>query len=64
MQSLIMSVFDYGDVLYMCASAAILKLLDAVYHSALHFMTGNGSLNIAAFYMKEWVWPSLTMRRE
>ena len=44
MQSLIMSVFDCGDVLYMYASPATLKPPDAVYHSALHFITGDGFL--------------------
>ena len=36
-----LSVFDYGDILYRHASAAILKPLDAVYHSALRFNTGD-----------------------
>ena len=32
---------DYSDVIYMHATASPLKPLDAVYHSALKFITGD-----------------------
>lgn len=34
------SVLDYGDILYMHAAKSVLRSLDAVYHSALRFITG------------------------
>jgi hypothetical protein len=39
-QSMFLSVLDYGDIIYMNAAATSLKMLDAVYHNALHFITG------------------------
>ena len=38
-QSVFISVLDYGDVIYGNASHSTLKTLDAVYHSALRFIT-------------------------
>ena len=40
-QSTFLSVLDYGDTIYMNATATSLKPLDAVYHSTLCFITGN-----------------------
>lgn len=34
----LMSVFDYGDIVYMNASVSSLGMLDAVYHGALRFI--------------------------
>lgn len=39
-QATFMSVLDYGDIIYMHASANTLKPLDAIYHCALRFITG------------------------
>ena len=35
-----MSVIDYGDIIYMHATASTLKSLDATYPCALRFITG------------------------
>src|SRR4029434_4094635 len=40
-ESVFISVLDYGDVIYGNASHSTLKTLDAVYHSALRFITGD-----------------------
>src|SRR4029434_5335445 len=40
-QSTILSVLDYGDIVYMYAALSTLKLLDSVYHSAIRFVTGD-----------------------
>lgn len=37
------SIMDYGDVIYIHSPAFTLKLLNAVYHSTLRFITGDGS---------------------
>lgn len=48
-QSTFLPVLDYGDI-YMNAAAISLKLLNAVYHNALHFITGDvGLVIITAF---------------
>ena len=59
-----LSVMDYGDILYMRASAATLKPLDAVYHSALRFITvDNDDTHHCELYAKVG-WPSLSIRRD
>lgn len=59
-----MSVLDYGDILYMHASAATLHPLDTVYHSALRFITGdNYNTHHCDLYSKV-EWPSLSDRRD
>ena len=63
-QSVIMSVFDYGDVLYMHASCTTLRPLEAVYHSALRFITGDSYLTHHCVLYEKVGWPSLTARRE
>ena len=40
-QSTILSVLDYGDIVYMYAAPSTLKLLDSVYRSAIRFVTGD-----------------------
>lgn len=40
-QSTFLSVLDYGDAIYMDAAHTILKKLDAVYHAAVRFITGD-----------------------
>ena len=59
-----MSVFDYGDVLYMHASLSTLKPLDAVYHNALRFITGDDYRTHHCLLYEKVGWPSLTVRRE
>lgn len=41
MEAVFMSVLDYGDVTKRQAAFAIIKPLDSVYHSALHFITAD-----------------------
>ena len=50
-QSVIMSVSDYGDILYMHASLSTLKPLEAVYHSVLGFITAHGFYNDTHHYL-------------
>ena len=45
-ESLFLSVLDYGDIIYRNASATTLKSLDSVYHSALRFITGDSYTTI------------------
>ena len=40
-ESTFLTVRDYGDTIYQIAAATTLKPLDAVYHSALYFITGD-----------------------
>ena len=40
-ESLILSVLDYGDIIYRHAAITTLKPLDSIYHSALRFITGD-----------------------
>lgn len=63
-QSLLLSVLDYGDIVYMHASSSTLKLLDAVYHSALRFVTGDGFLTHHCTLYENVGWTSLSTRRE
>lgn len=37
----ILSVLDYGDIIYMHVAESTLKLLDAVFHCALRLITSN-----------------------
>ena len=63
-QSVILSVLDYGDLIYMHASRSTLKPLDAVYHSALRFITGDSYLTHHCTLYENVGWPSLVDRRE
>lgn len=58
-KSSIMSILDYGDVLYMYASTSTLNPFDAVFHSALCFITVllMVFLLITVFYIKRWAGP-------
>lgn len=59
MKLLFFSVMDYGDVISRHASASTLKPLDAVYHSALSFITGDVySTHHCTLYELVW-WSSL-----
>ena len=41
-QAVLLSVIDYGDILYMHANSSSLKMLDSVYHAALRFVSNSG----------------------
>ncbi len=57
-------MLDYGDIVYMHASPTPLKPLDAVYHSALHFTTGDSYLTHHCILYEKLGWSSLTSRSE
>lgn len=59
-----MPVFDYGDTLYMHASSSLLRPLDAVFHSALRFVTGDGFSTHHCVLYDRVGWSSLSSRRE
>lgn len=63
-QSTVLSVFDYGDIIYGHAAATTLIPLDAVYHSALRFITGDGYRTHHCLLYDKVGWLSLTKRRE
>ena len=56
-------LLDYGDVVYMNASAHSLHLLDAVYHGALRFITNCKPLTHHCTLYSLVNWTSLSMRR-
>ena len=60
---MLMSVFDYGDVLFMHASLTLKKPLIAVYHSALWLIPGSSYLTLHCM-LYENVGPSLTVCKE
>lgn len=63
-ESTFLPVIDYGDTIYMHASASVLKPLDAVYHSAIRFITGDRfSTHHCTLYQKV-NWLPLKTRRE
>lgn len=47
-----MSVLGHGDILYAKAAQSTLKQLDAVYHCALCFITGDKHPTNTVCYMK------------
>ena len=63
-QATILSVLDYGDIVYMHAAHSSLKPLDAVYHSALRFITGDAFTTHHCRLYGKVGWPSLAKRRE
>ena len=58
-----LSVLDYGDMLYMHASAQSLQALDTVYHGALRFITNFKSLTHRCVLYSRVGWSSLSTRR-
>lgn len=56
-------LLDYGDVLYMTASAKCLQSLNTVYHCALRFVTGCSRLTHHCDLNAKSGWPSLSVRR-
>ena len=68
-QSTILSVLDYGDIVYMYAAPSTLKLLDSVYHSAnsckaIRFVTGDAFRTHHCNLYKNVGWSPLADRRE
>lgn len=63
-QSLLLSVLDYGDVIYMHAASSLLKKLDSVYHAAIRFVTSAGSRTHHCTLYESLGWPSLYQRRK
>ena len=51
-QPTFLSVLDYGDAIYMHTSASTLQPLNAAYHSALHFISGDHLTHIIATFIK------------
>ena len=56
-------LLDYGDILYMHASATCLRSLDTVYHSALRFVTGCPYLTHHCTLYQKAGWAPLSSRR-
>jgi len=56
-------LLDYGDVVYINASAHSLHLLDAAYHGSLRFITGCKTLTHHCTLYSLTDWSSLSMRR-
>ena len=63
-QATFMSVIDYGDIIYMHATASTLKSLDATYHCALRFITGASSRTHHCVLYHNVGWTSLSVRLE
>uniref|UniRef100_A0A673ZIM1 Reverse transcriptase domain-containing protein n=1 Tax=Salmo trutta TaxID=8032 RepID=A0A673ZIM1_SALTR len=61
-QATFMSVLDYGDIIYMHASANTLKPLDAIYHCALRFITGDSYKTHHCILYQHVGWASLSVR--
>ena len=63
-ESVFISVLDYGDVIYGNASLSTLKTLDAMYHSALRFITGDRYGTHHCTLYNKVGWPALSERRD
>ena len=61
-QSIFLSVLDYGNTMH--ASAATLKSLDSVYHSALRLINGDSFRTHHCILYQKAGWQSLAVRRE
>ncbi len=63
-EATLLSVIDYGDILYICAVSSILCSLSSVYHASLHFITNAKALTHHCI-LYDWVgWTSLTTCRQ
>ena len=62
-QSTFLPVLDYGDTIYQNAAATTLKPLDAVYHSALRFITGDSFATHHCILYQRVCWTSLKSHR-
>lgn len=63
MSATFLPLLDYGDLLYINASAQCLQSLDTVYHCALRFITGCKYLTHHCTLYAKAEWPSLYVRR-
>ena len=63
-ESVFMSVLDYGDVIYRHAAVTTLKALDSVYHSALRFITQDKYNTHHCVLYDKVGWTSLAARRD
>lgn len=59
-----MAVLDYGDIIYMHASASPLKFVDVIYCFALRFITGAAYSTHHCTLYSLVGWTSLTQRRD
>lgn len=64
MQATILPITDYGGILYSHATASVLKPLDAIYHSALRFITDSGYRTHHCALYDILGWSSLELRRK
>ena len=62
-QSTLLPVLDYGDTIYQIAAATTLKPLDAVYHSAVRFITGDSCNTPHCILYQKVGWSSLKSHR-
>ncbi len=62
MEATLLSVLDYSDVIYRHAPISNLKHLDAVYHSALRFITYDPYGTHHCVLYQKVGWPSLSVR--
>lgn len=62
-ESVFLSVVDYGDIIYRHAAATTLKPLDSIYHSAPRCVTGDRYDNHHCILYQKVGWSSLCDRR-
>lgn len=62
-ESVILPVLDYGDIIYKNATISSLSMLDSIYHSAIRFSTGSAYNTHHCILYDTIGWPSLTERR-
>ena len=60
----ILQILDFGDVIYKIASNTLLSKLDAVYHSAIRFVTKSPYTTHHCDLYDLVGWPSLHIRRQ
>ena len=58
-----LSILDYGDLVYMNASAKCLSKIDTVYHASLRFIANCGARTHHCELYSQVGWPSLSTRR-
>lgn len=63
-QTCLLPVLDYADIIYMHASAQTLKPLDALYHSSIRLITGDGYQTHHCTLYEKVGWCSLSTCRE
>ncbi len=61
-EAVLLSALDHGDVIYRHAAVTTFKTLDAVYHSALRFITGHTHNTHHCTLYEKVGWPSLSVR--